>query len=300
MVGNVRVKVKVKVKQKRGMIMTNVTYIITNSGSIDIIYKNEAMSVGRDHINYDRIIEALKNKNFDALDGLFNIASTITKFSDNRVEIKNGLIWYDGFVVDDCLTRRIIELDKKNYPFEPMINVLHNCMANKNPRALQELYTFLDANSLPITEDGCFFAYKRVTNDYKDFYTGSIDNSIGKTPSMPYNDVDDDKNNTCSKGLHVCSLAYLEHYHGGEGRIVIVKVNPKDVVSVPTDYHNTKMRTCAYTVVADYDENTKKLSYETKEVIKEKFDKPLYNNDASDYDVNYHNKRDSKGRFTKK
>ena len=147
--------------------MTNTaTYIITNSGSIDIIYKNEAVTIGRDHVNYGHIIEALKNKNFDALDGLFNIASTITKFSDNRVEIKDGLVWYDKFIVDDCLTRRIIELNKGGYPFEPMINMLHNCMANPNPRALHELYTFLDANSLPITEDGCFLAYKRVMDDY--------------------------------------------------------------------------------------------------------------------------------------
>lgn len=286
--------------------MTNtVTYIITNSGSIDIIYKNEAITVGRDHMNYNRIIEALKTKNYDALDGLFNIGNTITKFSSDRIQIKNGLVWYDGFIVDDCLTRRIIELDKEGYPFEPMINMLHNCMANPHPRALQELYTFLDANSLPITEDGCFLAYKRVRDDYKDYYTGLIDNSIGKSPSMPYNEVNADKNQTCSKGLHVCSLAYLSHYYGGSGRIIIVKVNPKDVVSVPTDYNNTKMRTCAYTVVANYDENTKKLSYDTcktevKEVIKEKFDKPLYNNDASEYNINYHNKRDSKGRFTKK
>jgi hypothetical protein len=291
--------------------MTNTaTYIITNSGSIDIIYKNEAVTIGRDHINYDKIIDVLKSKNYDALDGLLNISKAIVTFSNDRIQIKDGLVWYDKFIVDDCLTRRIIELNKGGYPFEPMINMLHNCMANPNPRALHELYTFLDANSLPITEDGCFLAYKRVRDDYKDFYTGQIDNSIGKTPSMSYKDVNANKDVTCSYGLHVCSLSYLSHYHSGRGRIIIVKVNPKDVVSVPTDYNNTKMRTCAYTVVANYDENTKKLSYE-KEVIKEKFDKPLYNDDSSEYyyknccrssdaTVTFHNKRDSKGRFAKK
>jgi len=31
---------------------------------------------------------------------------------------------------------------------------------------------------------------------------------------------------------------------------VLVKVNPKDVVSVPVDYNNTKMRVCRYEVIS--------------------------------------------------
>lgn len=277
--------------------MTNVSYIITNDGAIDLVLNGKMITVGSDHVNYGRIIEALKNKNYDIIESLASIVKTIINYTNNRVKIENGLVWYDGFIVDDCLTRRIIELANDDYPFEPMINMLHNCMANPNSRALHELYTFLNANNLPITEDGCFLAYKRVRDDYKDFYTGKEDNSIGATPSMPYKDVCDDKNQTCSKGYHVCSLEYLQHYHSGQGRIVIVKVNPKDVVSVPVDYNNTKMRTCGYTVVANYDEDKRELNtnIEKDEVIVEKFDKPLYKNDAT----NYYNKRDKYGRFVK-
>ena len=36
------------------------------------------------------------------------------------------------------------------------------------------------------------------------------------------------------------------------GKVVIVKVNPKDVVSVPHDCNCQKLRTCAYTVVAEH------------------------------------------------
>ena len=36
-------------------------------------------------------------------------------------------------------------------------------------------------------------------------------------------------------------------------RVVIVKVNPKDVVSVPTDCECQKVRTCEYQVIADYE-----------------------------------------------
>ena len=139
----------------------------------------------------------------------------------------------------------------------PMIAFLDNLMLNPSKRAVDELYGFLEATKLPITDDGCFLAYKRVRNDYLDYYTGKVDNSIGQKPSMPRNQVDDDKNRTCSKGLHFCSLSYLPHYHGSSGRIVILKINPRDVVSIPTDYNNAKGRACLYEVIAEHtSENT--------------------------------------------
>ena len=33
--------------------------------------------------------------------------------------------------------------------------------------------------------------------------------------------------------------------------MVILKINPRDVVSIPTDYNNTKGRTCRYEVVGE-------------------------------------------------
>jgi hypothetical protein len=68
---------------------------------------------------------------------------------------------------------------------------------------------------------------------------------------MDRSKVDDDPNNTCSKGLHVASLPYLQHYPGSV--TVLVKVNPANVVSIPTDYNNSKMRVCEYEVFAVHD-----------------------------------------------
>jgi hypothetical protein len=60
--------------------------------------------------------------------------------------------------------------------------------------------------------------------------------------------VDDNPNNTCSAGLHVACFDYAK---GFGSRLVEVKVNPRDVVCVPTDYNGTKMRTCRFEVVAE-------------------------------------------------
>ena len=67
--------------------------------------------------------------------------------------------------------------------------------------------------------------------------------------TMERNAVDDDKDRTCSSGLHFCSKDYLGHF-GGE-RIMILKINPRDVVSIPSDYNDSKGRACRYEVIGE-------------------------------------------------
>jgi len=119
---------------------------------------------------------------------------------------------------------------------------------------VEELYKFLDACSLPITSDGCFLAYKKVRWDYKDLYSNTMDNSIGQVVKMSRNEVDENSNRTCSHGLHCAAFGYMSAYGAqgtdeGSDKVIIVKVNPKDVVAIPVDYQNQKMRVCEYTVV---------------------------------------------------
>jgi hypothetical protein len=148
-----------------------------------------------------------------------------------------------------------------------MIRFLANVLENHSNRAVQELYTFLENKNLPITEDGCFLAYKAVTSDYKDKWTNKIDNSVGETVSMQRRKVNDDCGMGCADGLHCGAIEYVEGYrseHYGD-RVVIVKVNPKDVVSVPTDCECQKVRTCEYQVVADYEGPLKSLIHKSED-----------------------------------
>jgi hypothetical protein len=132
---------------------------------------------------------------------------------------------------------------------------LENLMSNPSARAISELYDFLEHRALPITEDGYFLAYKSVRSDFKDKYSGTIDNSVGKTVEFPRNKVDDDRAHECSYGLHVGALAYSGPggwYNSASDKVVIVKVNPKDAVSVPQDHNAQKLRVCKYEVVSLY------------------------------------------------
>ncbi len=64
---------------------------------------------------------------------------------------------------------------------------------------------------------------------------------------MPRSKVDDDTSAGCSTGLHAGTYRYASGF--AQGRLLTVEINPRDVVSVPTDSDYQKIRTCRYTVV---------------------------------------------------
>ena len=227
--------------------MSRVAFIQSGSGTITLLIDKEAFSVGVDHPNYHRILRAMDNRNADEL----------------KIQIQEGLFLYDGLELHNTLTERIMKLMLAEHSFEYMVNFLNNLMDNPSGRAVQELYSFLDNKSLPITEDGCFLAYKSVKEDWTDHWSGTIDNSVGQTPSVPRNRVDDNCEKGCSYGLHAGAIDYVSSYHGHDPdtHVVIVKINPKDVVSVPTDCECTKIRVCTYEVVDVYEGELKEVLY---------------------------------------
>jgi acyl carrier protein len=234
--------------------MANERFPFTVSpSSITMMVKGKTYTITQDsHPNYTKIREALKNKEYDVAKDLVDVAVSINNFGQGKITVQNGVIHYAGTPLHNALTSRVLQQMNEGFDVQPMLTFLENLMQNPSMRAVDELYGFLEQNSLPITEDGHFVAYKRVRDDYMDFYTGKMDNSVGKEVKMERNQVDDDKDRTCSKGLHFCSLEYLPHYYSNQGRIVIVKINPADVVSIPSDYNNAKGRACRYVVIEEY------------------------------------------------
>ena len=265
--------------------MENVAYIISNSGAMTITMDGKRHNVSPDHPNLDEISQALKSKNYSSLGLLLDIPELIEVKSGGKVQVTDGIVYYNGEEVHNALSDRIIGLIADNLPVDFMIQFLENMVENPSKTAVDELYLFLEHNSIPVTEDGCFLAYRRVTEDYLDFYTKSVDNSIGATPSMFRNMVDDKRDKVCSSGYHFCSFAYLPYYHGQDGRVVIVKINPKDVVSIPSDYDNAKGRCCAYEVVGEADEGE----------VKDVFDKAGYAADGGEYVESLDGDREDEG-----
>jgi hypothetical protein len=166
-------------------------------------------------------------------------------------------------------------------------------MQNPSNTAINELYLFLESGNLPITEDGHFLAYKKVKNDYYDIYSGNFNNAVGQVLSMPRNQVNDNRKATCSRGLHFCSFNYLKAYNSHNSntdRIMIVKINPKDVVSIPNDYNNTKGRTERYEVIGEVsredapDAFTSSVDIKWDDSFDDYEDDDYYNDDYEDDD----------------
>lgn len=225
---------------------------IKQGDNLVIILEGETFNVGTDHPNYYSILMELKTGEADPFDllELIDVPRTIAAKSDGKVEVVDGTVMYDGQIIHNALTMRLLDMLEEGFNVDPLLRFLDNLMDNPSKRAVDELYLFLEANSLPITPDGHFLAYKNVNSDYRDIHSNTFDNSVGQIVEMPRNRVDDQRDRTCSYGLHFCSLSYLKSFGGAH--TMILKINPADVVSIPSDYNNQKGRCCRYEVVGEH------------------------------------------------
>ena len=235
-------------------------------GNLTVILKNKAHQVLPEHTNYKMILEALPTANEDELLDLVDLEKAVANFSDGLVEVKNGKVLFEGEEVHGSISQRILEFMKKGLPFQPLVNFLNNLMSNPSMQSQKELYDFLEHEHLPITEDGHFLAYKAVRSNYMDKYKGVFDNHVGNVCEMRRAKVDDNRSVGCSNGLHAGALNYVASYGSVESndRIVIVKINPADVVSVPSDCNCEKLRTCRYEVVGEYQGELLKPLYKSE------------------------------------
>lgn len=228
------------------------TFIVTGSKTISVFVGSKDYNIAPDHPNFERIKKAIATGDEQGFVALADVPKNLTAFMGGKAEIVNGQVVYNGTPVDAQFTRRVIEVQKAGLPVEPLLRFLENLFKNPSKRAVSELWLFLEEKGLPITDDGCFLGYKSVRLDWKDWHSNKIDNSIGaKIPPMPRSAVDDNWGVDCSEGYHVGAISYVRNFHFHEGHVVIVKVNPADVVTVPSS-ERTKMRCTVYEVIAEY------------------------------------------------
>ena len=230
------------------------TYVHTDS-SITIFENGAVYTAGDNHPNYTAIIARVKKgyknkKGIDKTIALFDTVKAVQSYVRNGITISdNGVVSYRGEVIANVLTAKIVNMMKEGWDINPMVNFLIKLRDNPSKTAQNELMLFMEANNMPITKDGHILAYKAVRHDYKDIHSGTFDNSVGAVNSMPRRDVDDDRATTCSTGLHFAAKEYAHGFGSSTGHLMVLSINPADVVSIPLDYNNQKGRCCRYTVV---------------------------------------------------
>jgi len=223
-------------------------YIVQGS-NITVVIGSKPHTIAKSHITYNKVVEAIKSNDWQKVQDLIEPKQVVLNYGKGNVSVQGDTLYWKGKPMHNALATRMIAMLQDEFPIEPLVKFMENLMSNPSRQAVNELYGFLEKNNLPITPDGHFLAYKRVRENYFDCHTGTMDNSVGKVVEMERNEVDDNRNNTCSAGLHFCSESYLKSFGGA--RTVIVKINPRDVVSIPSDYNDAKGRACRYEVVGE-------------------------------------------------
>lgn len=238
-------------------------FMLDPNNSLTVVFEEDdggikTITAGQD--GFAKAIEALKAKDFDLLLSIMTPEKHIESFTAGGLKVEDGVVTFNGRAIDDYMAKKLMQFMEEDLPWEHLAKFIENLMANPSFRARKELYKFLETEDLPITEDGHFLAYKSVrAGSMLDWHSNSFDNSIGNVLEMPREDVDDNHQNGCSVGFHAGSLSYVRGFYSYGSAHVIVKINPADVVSVPSE-DVRKLRTCRYEVLKEFDgELLKKL-----------------------------------------
>jgi len=263
---------------------------IINATSVTIFKGFVPVTINKGHRNYLEIRRLAKQFDGDyasmlaLADSIEQIVKAVANAGEKcRISVKGNEILYDGKGLHNVVAGKLLDMMSEGIVnINPWFKFVENVMLNPSQRATDELMDFMDYKKLPIDSEGNIIAYKGVGSDNwsitantetrvvkgKVDETGRIFNGVGEQIEVERGSVNDDREIHCSEGLHVGSFDYARSFGSN---LKLVRVNPKDVVSVPSDCKCQKMRVCAYTVIADIDEFQTDLKMPVYSIDKKEF-----------------------------
>jgi len=224
-------------------------------------HENEVIS--KNHKNFDTVSQIVwsnrgSQESLSQAYKMMNKAQQVLSISDRiKLDTDNHILLVDDIKLPVSLADKFIQITVagSQVDLDKYTKFSINLTDNVSNSVLNRLYDFISANSVQITDDGMIICFKKVNSEFKDIYSRSFDNSVGKIVQVRRNQVDENINKTCSYGLHVCAAHYLDSYGSDyNNRVVKVLLDPADVVSIPSDYNDSKVRCCSYTVIEDVTE----------------------------------------------
>lgn len=249
----------------------NIPYNVINYGeqeSLTALIDGVLYAATSNHPNYPRIVAGVKDGDADVAD-LFDVEKAINaafgEVTDRVVVNSDGTVLLDGEPLNGAVTKVLHGLVKQGdiKGYTAIARFLENLEANPSFNSREQLYNFVNAHDVSIDEDGYLILYKGVTSDGQGGYqsvnsgtafvngekvVGQIPAATGDVITMPREQVSDNPAVACHVGLHVSTHNYSQYY-ARNGATLTMRVHPADVVSVPNDSHQQKMRVCKYEVV---------------------------------------------------
>lgn len=262
--------------------------ITVKDGDTFAVYFNgtDLFTATDDNPQLDTILERMRAGDFDGIEELFNMEAALRQTFQQiteRVAVRNGHVFFDGEVLDDAIEGLILRsLDAKTADYLPVVNFLEKVYTNISEHTRENLLTWLRAEDFQVTTTGDIVAYKGLRSDFTSItrgpatvdgedVNGNVPNSVGSVVEIRRSDVVADPAQGCAYGLHAGTYGYASGF--AQGALVEVHINPRDVVSVPTDCGAQKMRVARYRVV-------QQITTKPSETVR-----PAHEDD--DFDVDY-------------
>lgn len=275
--------------------------------SLALFYADgDSETIPETHVSFQPIIDLLMSGKAtdeevrDLTDVLVTVARKMSALSE-RVSIDGTDVYFDGDPLAGELTEVIKSLFAEgNTNFRPLVNFLEKAKQNPSQKSVDDLYRWIKKGDLVIDPDGDIIAYKGVGKDKNGVsqsihkgnafvdgveFHGHIPNAPGTVVSMARSVVVDDPHIGCSVGLHAGTYDYAMQYLGwqNETRLILVKINPRDVVSVPVDEQDRKMRVARYTVLTEIEARLK-TAYFQPTLEEDETDEDYFDDDDYDYE----------------
>lgn len=240
------------------MTTSKIASMITAKG-VTVFYGGRPYLMNSDHPNFKAAVAAIQSEAWDSIPALFDIAGAVRAFilPDSAFTLEGAFLCLEGKPFTKAVTDKIRAMLAAGQPAAPLFKFLRNVRRNPRVAAQDELLLFCEANGFMIDEHGFILAYKSVRGDYSDIHSGKFFNRPGLTISMDANAVDPDRTQTCSTGFHFAAYDYATSWAGSidgvNRRLLIMRIDPADVVAIPNDYHNQKGRCWRYEVLCEVD-----------------------------------------------
>lgn len=233
--------------------MKKYSYVVTGS-SLVVTAPGVCVTVTDTQSNYRAIKDAIDSEDWASVERHLSPKDSIEAWSKGKFKWEGNDVLFlveagKYEKVPEQVKGRMLAMKAEGRDPEALMKFWEKLQKNPSWRSVEQLFQFLTHQGIPILDNGNLLAYKGVKANYTDKHTGTVDNKPGVVREMPRNKVSDDSNVACHYGYHVGALAYAQSF----GAVVIVcEVDPRDVVCIPKDCSQQKMRVCKYRVVGNH------------------------------------------------
>ena len=238
--------------------MSSVPYRISDK-TITIVVDRQVHTVQRSAANANALIDELakgESADLEVIKAMASVKNYIVYLSQGRISLTDAGIQFMGELVNSYMTERIMRHHAEGVDVSPMLAFMDRVMNHPIIGIQQDIYKWCEKGDMPFTAEGHIIAYKKVDMNWRSYHASPdgthLYHPIGGYVEMERSAVDPRRDYTCSTGLHFCSYDYLNAYQGkNTGRILILSIDPQDIIAIPTDYNQTKGRACRYRIIGE-------------------------------------------------